>query len=79
MSAFVQVGVAYVDPSWKRLKLVINGNEYFVRVKDLHYALSKSRCFSVSKKFSVSVFKHRERSHAATMERNTVVQGSGGG
>jgi hypothetical protein len=59
MSTFERAGVTYLDKSWKRLKIVIDGKEYFVRLKDLHYALNKNNfqmnVFQLAKSSSVQV------------------------
>jgi hypothetical protein len=39
MSAFERAGVAYLAGSRKSLKIVLDGKEYFVHVKDIYGAL----------------------------------------
>jgi hypothetical protein len=41
MNDFEQAGIIFLD-GWKRLKLVIDGKEYFLTQKDIHRAMSKS-------------------------------------
>jgi hypothetical protein len=40
MSAFERAGVAYLAGSRNSLKIIINGKEYFVHVKDIYRALA---------------------------------------
>jgi hypothetical protein len=39
MSAFERAGVAYLAGSRKSLKIIIDGKEYYVHVKDIYKAL----------------------------------------
>lgn len=42
MNEFEQAGLIFLDKSWNRLKIVIDGEFYFVKLKDIHYALNKT-------------------------------------
>jgi hypothetical protein len=41
MSAFERAEVAYLSGSRKSLKIVVDGKEYFVHVKDIYRTLDK--------------------------------------